>query len=151
MSLKKKFNIKNLDINKKFHKNSHIVLEDKLKKIYRLLKKYLLHQDPENLHQLRIAVRKFRYVSEIFVVCFKEKEFQILYNRIKELQDILGKGRDVDVFTEKLKIYNNEMTINKNLINKLEKEREQIYSTIKEELVKFANQKKQYFTLLKNK
>ncbi|MCX7876310.1 MAG: CHAD domain-containing protein [Melioribacteraceae bacterium] len=149
MNNKNKFYIKNLDINKKYYKCSYIVLENKLKIVLKLVKKYLKEESIENLHQLRIAVRKLRYVMEIFSGCYNKKEFIKAYKKVKFLQDELGKGRDYDVLIEKLKSLNE---INFNTIKeKFEIEKENIRQTIKKELIKFVEEKNEFNFLINKK
>lgn len=150
MSLKKKFRIKNLDKKKKFQNNAFIVLYDKLKTIKRLTKKYLKDESSESLHQLRIAIRRFRYTMEIFVDCFKEKDFENAYKLIQYLQDKLGEGRDLDVLEEKLKLIVESKNISINdLLDQINKEKSNIKQTIKEELLKFAEEKETFNFLIK--
>lgn len=52
-------------------------------------------------HQLRIAVKKFRYSLEVFAPLFSD-ELQKEISALKGLQDSLGKMHDFDVFLERI-------------------------------------------------
>ncbi|MEW6006068.1 MAG: CHAD domain-containing protein [Stygiobacter sp.] len=149
MALKDKFRIKGLDINKKFCKSSYIILQNKFNMVIKLCKRYLKDGSNENLHQLRIALRRLRYTMEIFVACYKEKEFNLAYKIIQKLQDELGKGRDLDVLLEKIDNFEkfNFHQLKENIL----KEKEIIKDTIKKEIVKFVEQKNDFNFLIKKR
>lgn len=149
MTPKNKFSIKDLDVNKKFCKCSFIVLKNKFNNVIKLSKKYLKDETNENLHQLRISLRRLRYVMEIFVDCYNENEFEYSYKIIQKLQDELGKGRDLDVLLDKINLFDN--TYNLNLRQNILSEKEIIKQTIKKELIKFVKQKNEFNFLIKKK
>jgi hypothetical protein len=51
----------------------------------------------QTLHDLRIAAKRVRYSLEMFSVCFAPDEAQGYADRVRELQDILGRIHDLDV------------------------------------------------------
>lgn len=53
--------------------------------------------DYHNLHQVRIAGKRLRYAMEVFSACFAEKFRSVLYPRIEEMQELLGRANDSHV------------------------------------------------------
>ncbi|MFO1525346.1 MAG: CHAD domain-containing protein [Turneriella sp.] len=58
--------------------------------------------DDENLHSLRIALRRFRYVLELYCPSVKPNRFTEVYELTVDLQNILGERRDIDVMRDNL-------------------------------------------------
>jgi hypothetical protein len=58
--------------------------------------------DTEALHDLRIACKRLRYSLETFAVCFPEGEAQSYADRVRAMQDILGRIHDLDVLRDLL-------------------------------------------------
>jgi len=57
----------------------------------------------ENLHKVRINLRRLRYTLEVFSSFFKDDEwYEIFYKNVSKLQDITGRARDLDVIKEYL-------------------------------------------------
>lgn len=102
MSYRKKFSIKGLKPGAAFSASLQPVLAHYLKRIYKRAEKYLDAQTEENLHDLRIALRRFRYVLELYVTRLKPKRFDEIYDLSITLQNVLGDRRDVDVMHERL-------------------------------------------------
>ncbi|HWP33461.1 MAG TPA: CHAD domain-containing protein [Solirubrobacterales bacterium] len=58
--------------------------------------------DPERVHDMRVATRRLRAALEIFAPCFPRKPRRKGLRRVKALADALGECRDVDVEIELL-------------------------------------------------
>jgi CHAD domain-containing protein len=58
--------------------------------------------DYTQLHQVRIAGKRLRYAMEVFVDCFDAEFRTMLYPRVEELQEILGRANDSHVAAERL-------------------------------------------------
>lgn len=56
--------------------------------------------EPENLHDMRVATRRLRAALEICEACFPPKRFRKALKRVKRLADALGERRDLDVEIE---------------------------------------------------
>ena len=56
----------------------------------------LAAQSPEQLHRLRIAIKKLRYAVEFFNDLFQVKAMAVQRNRLEKLQDILGFINDAE-------------------------------------------------------
>ncbi len=103
-----KWEIKGLKKTTRLCETSSLVLNKRVKVLKKSIKSYLEENTPENLHQIRIALRRVRYNMELFVICFDKKKFLIFYNLIKLLQDLTGTARDLDVLEENFKSYFNK-------------------------------------------
>lgn len=56
--------------------------------------------DPEPVHDMRVATRRLRAALEIFAPCFPAKAHRRELKRVKALADALGERRDRDVQIE---------------------------------------------------
>jgi len=54
-------------------------------------------EDPERLHDMRVATRRLRAALEICEPCFPPKRHRKALKRVKRLADALGERRDRDV------------------------------------------------------
>ena len=53
--------------------------------------------DYAHLHQVRIAGKRLRYAMEVFADCFSLSFREVLYPRVEEMQEILGRANDSHV------------------------------------------------------
>lgn len=150
---KKKWLIKGLESKAKFSKASRVVLDNKLRDILNLTSVYFENDSAENLHRLRIAIRRFRYVMEIFYECGEIKSFEYIYEKAKCLQDLIGEGRDLDVLEIKVKGIEEEMNtdIPKYFYKKIDDDRGVTKQQIKQELIRFMEDKKIKKILIKDR
>ncbi|RMD51219.1 MAG: CHAD domain-containing protein [Ignavibacteria bacterium] len=125
--------------NIKFSKAAKIITKTRLKVIYKLADKYMENPDDENLHKLRIAVRRMRFAYEMFKNVYTEEIYTHTLKELKKLQDVFGLARDNDVMLEKLYILSKDVQLDipKKLINKLEKNKTEMRQKISQELLKF--------------
>jgi CHAD domain-containing protein len=56
--------------------------------------------DPERVHDMRVATRRLRAAMEVFEPCFPRKRFRKTLREVKALADALGARRDPDVQIE---------------------------------------------------
>ncbi|BBG66120.1 adenylate cyclase [Hydrogenimonas sp.] len=54
-------------------------------------------------HEIRIDIKKLRYMMEFFSPIFDEEAYRQMMQRVKSIQTILGKHQDLDVQSEHLK------------------------------------------------
>jgi CHAD domain-containing protein len=108
MTKTKKWEIKKLQKKLSFKKSSQIALGNRLKSTIRSIKKYLSENSVDNLHSMRIAIRRMRYGMELFIECFERKYFLMLYDSIVDLQDQSGEVRDLDVLLENIHKFKTE-------------------------------------------
>lgn len=59
--------------------------------------------DPEYLHDFRVALRRFRVALKLFQPCIRKKDFAAINNSTAEMAAILGKARDAQVMLSLLK------------------------------------------------
>ena len=120
MAKTKKWEIKKLQRKHSLKKSSQIVLKNRLNTVTKSIAKYLADKSVENLHSMRIAIRRLRYGLEIFLVCFEKKNYLAFYDLIVDLQDQSGLVRDLDILLENINRLKTEGGI-ENLID-MEKE-----------------------------
>jgi len=62
----------------------------------------LLGEDIEELHSMRVSSRRLRAAMDAFEGAFPRKTFRPLLRQVKEITDVLGDARDLDVTIERL-------------------------------------------------
>jgi CHAD domain-containing protein len=62
----------------------------------------LLGEDIEELHSMRVSSRRLRAAMDAFEGAFPRKTFRPLLRQVKEITDVLGDARDLDVAIERL-------------------------------------------------
>jgi CHAD domain-containing protein len=140
---KSKWEIKGLTNDLPYGDSAKIVLSNRLVNLLNSIDIFFKKDDEENLHDVRIALRRLRYNMELFVSCFDGKKFSAFYKIIEHLQDQSGLLRDLDV----LKVNINSLTINQNLkisvkiLKKIEEKRSELKSALKLDLMKFTHSK----------
>lgn len=102
MSYRKKFRIEGLKGKARFADTLQPVLAHHLTLTQTRIVTYLRTPESENLHALRIALRRFRYILELYCDTIKPKQFRKVYDLAVQLQNILGERRDIDVMQAKL-------------------------------------------------
>ncbi|MCG9127569.1 CHAD domain-containing protein [Candidatus Poribacteria bacterium] len=90
-----------------FHTNARIILPQKVEEVY--MWENFIH-DPERseeLHNMRISIKRLRYSMEFFTINYNEK-FTKYLDTIIDLQDILGDIHDNDVVIDVLTNYKSD-------------------------------------------
>ncbi len=62
----------------------------------------LADEDPEALHDMRVATRRLRTALDTFAACYPHAPYQAFVDQVKRLLRALGKVRDTDVLLERL-------------------------------------------------
>jgi CHAD domain-containing protein len=62
----------------------------------------LLGEDIEDLHAMRVSSRRLRAAMDGFEDAFPKRSFRPLLRQVKEITDVLGDARDLDVASERL-------------------------------------------------
>jgi len=138
----KKWEIENLSGEKTLCEGANIILGNRIDYLLAAIKTFFEEETVENLHAIRIALRRVRYNMELFPYCFDRKKFLIFYKRIVSLQGISGNVRDLDVLTENITSLKNEkVRITKTVFTKVEEKRIGLKDTLKLELMKFIHSK----------
>jgi len=141
MPKKRKWEINGLSDNQALKAAAGLVLIQRLDSLNSAIKTYFSSESPENLHEVRIALRRLRYNMEIFFSCFDKKKFLLLYQIVEHLQDLTGNKRDLDVLANNLsKLMNLEKNgLDQSLINKLEGSNKELNDALVLELLKFMH------------
>lgn len=100
MAKKRKWEIESLKKSKSLSSVAKTILNERIDTLLEIVIRYFENTSVENLHDLRIALRRVRYSMELFLVCFEKKLFLRFYYRIEKLQDLSGSVRDLDVLLE---------------------------------------------------
>ena len=140
---KSKWEIKGLSNELPFGDSAKVILTNRLTNLLNSIDIFFKDDNEENLHDIRIALRRLRYNMELFTICFDRKKFSSFYKIIERLQDQSGLLRDLDV----LKVNINSLTTNEKLkvsgkiFKKIEEKRSEIKAALKLELMKFTHSK----------
>lgn len=102
MAYRKKFRVPGLDRSESFTDSQKPVLSHYLNRVLKQAKKFRKDGSAENLHSLRISLRRFRYVLELYAAEIKPKKFAAMYELAIRLQNTLGDRRDLDVMHDRL-------------------------------------------------
>lgn len=78
------------------------VIETRAEEVFAQADGILDLEDPERVHDMRVATRRLRAALEIFEPCFPRKRRRKALKRVKALADALGARRDADVEVELL-------------------------------------------------
>ena len=143
MSFKNKFKIKGLDRKQKYSTAAKIIIDSKLRVINKKVNRYFNNDSLENLHDTRLAFRRFRYVLELFYDCIEPKLYKRVYEYSKQMHGLLGQARDLDVLEQKFRL--TEAEINQKLpesfYEKINKDKDKIRNQVKMELINFIADK----------
>jgi CHAD domain-containing protein len=143
MPKKYKWEVKGLSDDKSLNASAKLVLQQRLKSLISAIKKYFEDESVENLHEVRIALRRLRYVMEIFISCFNQEKFITFYTLVEHLQDLTGAKRDLDVLAENIKNISNSSKDNgvNSFLKEIEAKINLLKQTLKLELMKFTHSK----------
>ncbi len=152
MSKTKKWEIDGIKKRQSFCNASKIILKSRLDHLINKIDDYFKERNVENLHDIRIALRRVRYNMELFIICFDRKIFLRFYNIIENLQDISGLVRDLDVFKENISslIAEERVKVSRSVLTKVEEKRKTLENKLELELMKFLHSKslKDFYKLL---
>ena len=140
---KKKWQIDDLADKMEFKNAARVILTNSLNQVKDDIKNYLVTDSVEQLHKVRISLRRLRYSMELFISCFDKKKFMILYKKVEALQDLSGKVRDYDVMKDSMKLLANEenVKVNEEVFGKIDELRSEFYTGLKLELMKYLHSK----------
>jgi len=86
------------------------VICKRIMKVLEFGKNLLITSSDEQLHRLRIAGKKLRYLLEFFYSLFSQVEMKLLIKKLKKLQDDLGDYHDLTVQQEMLEKFKEQIT-----------------------------------------
>lgn len=91
------------------HERLKVVIAKKAKKRFRKIRTIGMHIHPETpdeeVHELRIECKKFRYLMDFFGALFDAEAVKKLSSRLRKLQNTLGKFNDYSVQQDALNLY----------------------------------------------
>ena len=136
--MKRKWEIEKLKDTKQFKKSANLILKNRIESLVSYTDKYFKDLSVENLHDVRIALRRVRYSMELFIVCYDKKIFFKFYNKIQLLQDLSGNVRDVDISLANINslVIDNQIKINTEMIAKANEKKISLQENFKLELMK---------------
>lgn len=137
--MKRKWEIEILKDSKQLRKTANIVLNNRIESLMISIDKYFEELSVNNLHHVRIALRRVRYSMELFIVCYNKKVFLKFYNNIQLLQDASGSVRDVDISLENINslVDDNKIIIDSEIITKAIEKKTLLEENFRLELKKF--------------
>lgn len=139
---KKKWKIDNLRYSKHLNKIANKILLNRIEYLLNYIQNYTETKNIEDLHDVRIALRRVRYNMELFLVCYEKKLFMRLYKSIENLQDLSGSVRDLDVFLENINSLKNEnVLVNEEIEVRIKEKRNLLQENFEKELSKFVKSK----------
>lgn len=143
MSKKRKWEIEDLKINKSLISIAKTILNNRIDSFLETVIRYFEDNTVENLHDVRISIRRVRYSMELFLICFEKKLFLRFYNNVEKLQDISGSVRDLDVLLENVKALSEkgEIKSNPELTNQVLNRKSELEESFKFEMMKFLHSK----------
>lgn len=126
-----------------FSESAAIILKKKYNNSRKKAERFLDEATVENLHSLRISIRRLRYSLENFEICFTRKSFRKNIEYLKSLQDLIGIGRDLDMLSEHLHSLIDEcsITVPEELNKCIDGKRGKSQQEIKLEILKFLQNK----------
>jgi len=152
MAKLKKWEITELENQKSFCEAGNIILKSRIDYLLFSIDNYFKNRTVENLHSIRIALRRVRYNMELFISCYERKLFLRFYKKVGNLQDLSGLARDLDVFKGNIKslMEDEKVRINRSLIKKVDEKRFNLENDLEIELMKFLHSKslKDFYKLL---
>lgn len=140
--MNKKWKISKLRNSKKLKRIADLILGQRVNTILDLLDRYLKNKSIENLHDVRIGLRRVRYNLELFLVCYDELLFSKFYNKIEKLQYLSGEVRDLDVLLLNLKkLKMSAVEIEEIIIDKVKENRANFENELIDQIEKFLKSK----------
>jgi len=138
--MKRRWEIEKLKDSRSFKKSANIILKNRIESLLFYTDKYFQDLSVENLHTVRIALRRVRYSMELFIVCYDKKIFLKFYNKVQLLQDLSGNVRDVDISLENINylVTDNHIKIDTEIISKANEKKILLEEKFKFELMKFT-------------
>lgn len=139
----KNWEITHLSTEEDLTSSAKVILCQRLDSLLASISSYFSEINEENLHQVRISLRRVRYSMELFIKCFNRKKYLSFYKIVSSLQDISGSVRDLDVLKQNLKYFwSDNKSAKKNInFNKVDENKNLLQANLKLELMKFIHSK----------
>jgi CHAD domain-containing protein len=135
-----KWKIKGIGGKKSFRKSAQIILNERIGNLNKAIKLYLKNLSAENLHSVRISIRRLRYCMELFYNLFDKKVFLSLYDMIEKLQDKTGEVRDIFILKQNLILFGREdqISIPETMKSRIEEKERTLSVDLKNELYNYV-------------
>ena len=134
-----KWKVKNLKKQMPIQKRAYLILKIRMKELRKRIRVFMQSDTDENLHAVRIALRRLRYSLEVFFDCFDQKTFLQFYSIVEHLQDISGLVRDNTIIKNKISVYmddENHDALQK-ILERIDKNQKSIRDELNTELLAF--------------
>lgn len=143
MAKKKSWEIESLKSTRSLVKTAKTILTERIYNLVDKIDIYFSDPTAENLHAVRIALRRVRYSMELFIICFDRKLFFRFYNRIQKLQDLSGFVRDLDVLLMNMDSLKKEekVSVSDSIYKKVHENKFDLEENFRLELMKFMHSK----------
>ena len=143
MAKKKSWEIESLKSTRSLVKTAKTILTERIDNLVDKNDIYFSDPTAENLHAVRIALRRVRYSMELFIICFDRKLFFRFYNRIQKLQDLSGFVRDLDVLLMNMDSLKKEekVSVSDSIYKKVHENKFDLEESFRLELMKFMHSK----------
>jgi CHAD domain-containing protein len=139
----KNWEITHLSTKEDLTSSAKVILCQRLDSLLASINSYFSEINEENLHQVRISLRRVRYSMELFIKCFNRKKYLSFYKIVSSLQDLSGSVRDLDVLKQNLKYFwSDNKPVSKNInFSRVDENKNLLQSNLKLELMKFIHSK----------
>jgi CHAD domain-containing protein len=139
----KNWEISHLSTKEDLTSSAKVILCQRLDSLLASINSYFSEINEENLHQIRISLRRVRYSMELFIKCFNRKKYLSFYKIVSSLQDLSGSVRDLDVLKQNLKYFwSDNKPVTKNInFSRVDDNKNLLQSNLKLELMKFIHSK----------
>lgn len=143
MAKKKSWEIESLKATRSLDKTAKTILKERISSLVDKIDAYFSDPTVENLHAVRIALRRVRYSMELFIICFDRKLFFRFYNKIQKLQDLSGFVRDLDVLLLNMDSLKKEekVSVSDSIYKKVHENKFELEENFRLELMKFMHSK----------
>ena len=139
--MSKKLKINGLSTHSSLSEAANVILKLRLTNLISDINKYFIESTPENLHRIRISLRRLRYNLESFFICFETEKYLVFYKEIEKLQDLTGELRDLDVLIDNIEKNFGKNEKFKFFKIKIENKREKILENLNLTLMEFLHSK----------
>ena len=139
MASRKKWEIAHIASVRRFRTAASVIASHRLRNVIDLAHTFKVSRDVEDLHQLRIALRRLRYPLETLLSQFRRKTVLRFIDELNMLQDAAGAARDLDVLFERLTRSNEELhwQLRRIVFLDLEAERREAYKAAQDAIDMF--------------
>lgn len=143
MSKIKPWEISKLSCKQDLTSSAQIILLQRLDSFLSSINLFFTEISMDNLHLVRISLRRLRYPMELFPNCFNRKKYLNFYKILSSLQDLSGEVRDLDILKQNLNSYFKKDKSKTEEINfsKIDLKKNQLQTDLKLELMKFIHGK----------